>query len=211
MKTCVVGYFLMSVLLLSQKANGQAQEVQQLLLNVEKLAQLKSILEDLKKGYEIVSQGYSTIRNLSQGNFNLHQAFLDGLLEVSPTVRNYRRISDIVRSQVRLVKEYKAAFRRFTQSGSFTIEEIDYLKSVYENLFNQSVRNLEALAMVITAGKLRMSDDERLTAVDAIWKEASDALTFLRHFNQETKLLALQRAKAAADAQTQKKLFSITK
>lgn len=211
MKKCVVGFFLVGALLLSQRAASQAQEVQQLLLNVEKLAQLKNILADLKRGYQIVSQGYSTIRNLSQGNFKLHQDFLDGLLEVSPAVRNYRRIGDIVRSQVSLVKEYRLAFRRFTQSGSFTAEEMDYLKSVYENLFNQSVKNLEALAMIITAGKFRMSDDERLNAIDTIWKDASDVLTFLRHFNGETKLLLLQRAKAAADAQTQKKLFSITK
>lgn len=198
-------------ILLSQIANGQAQEVQQLLLNVEKLAQLKNILADLEKGFEIVSQGYGTIRNLSQGNFTLHQAFLDGLLEVSPIVRNYRRISEIVRSQITLVKEYKAAFRRFFKSGYFTVDEIKYLQAVYENLISQSVKNFESLAMVITAGALRMSDDERLAAIDSIWKDASDALTFLRHFNQETKVFAMQRAKAVADIKTQKKIFSINK
>src|SRR5689334_17359441 len=106
MKSCVMGLLVISAFLVAPRANGQAQEVQQLLLNVEKLAQLKSILADLKKGYEIVSTGYSTIKNLSEGNFNLHQAFLDGLLQVSPTVRNYRRIADIIRSQISLVKEY---------------------------------------------------------------------------------------------------------
>ncbi|WP_121356769.1 TerB family tellurite resistance protein [Flavisolibacter nicotianae] len=211
MKKCVVGLFMMFTMFLSREAHSQAQEVQQLLLNVEKLAQLKNILEDLKKGYEIVSQGYSTIKNLSQGNFNIHEAFLDGLLEVSSAVRNYRRITDIVSAQISLVKEYKAAYRRFASSGFFSVEELTYMKTVFENLFNQSVKNIEALIMVITDGKLRMSDDERLTSIDAIWKEASDQLTFLRHFNQDTKLLALQRAKASADAQLQKKLFSINK
>lgn len=207
MKKCVVHLFVLMPLLFTSKANGQAQEVQQLLLNVEKLAQLKNILEDLKKGYQIVSQGYTTIKNLSEGNFNLHQVFLDGLLEVSMTVRSYRRIGDIVRAQISLVGEYKAAYRRFTSSGQFSPEELKYIKTVFTNIFNQSVKNIEALTMVITAGKLRMSDDERLTAIDAIWKEASDQLTFLRRFNQDTKLLALQRAKAKADVSTQKKLF----
>ncbi|MBB1287045.1 TerB family tellurite resistance protein [Flavisolibacter sp. BT320] len=211
MKKFVFSLSAIAILLLSQKVKGQAQEVQQLLLNVEKLAQLKNILEDLKKGYEIVSQGYSTIRNLSQGNFSLHEVFLDGLLEVSPTVRNYRRITDIIRAQISLVKECKAGYRRFVSSGFFSTEELKYIKSVSENLFNQSAENIEALTMVLTAGKLRMSDDERLTAIDAIWKEASNQLTFIRHFNQDTKLLALHRAKASADAQSQKSLFSIKK
>jgi hypothetical protein len=211
MKKCVVGLFMMFNVFLSGEAHGQVQEVQQLLLNVEKLAQLKNILEDLKKGYEIVSKGYSTIKDLSQGNFSIHETFLDGLLEVSPTVQNYRRITDIVSAQISLVKEYKAAYRRFASSGFFSVEELAYMKTVFENLFSQSVKNIEALIMVITAGKLRMSDDERLTAIDTIWKEASDQLAFLRHFNQDTKLLALQRAKASADAQSQKKLFSINK
>jgi hypothetical protein len=211
MKNCVFGLVTMAILLLSQRVQGQAQEVQQLLLNVEKLAQLKNILEDLKKGYEIVSQGYSTIKNLSEGNFSLHEAFLDGLLEVSPTVRSYRRITDIVRAQISLVGEYKAAYRRFTGSGLFSVGELKYMRAVFENLFNQSVKNIEALTTVITPGKLRMSDDERLTAIDAIWKEVSDQLTFFRHFNQDTKLMALQRVKASADIKTQKGLFSINK
>ncbi|NTS41937.1 TerB family tellurite resistance protein [Flavisolibacter sp. BT320] len=211
MKKWVFGLSAMAIMLISQKVQGQGQEVQQLLLNVEKLAQLKNILEDLKKGYEIVSKGYSTIKDLSEGNFSLHDVFLDGLLQVSPTVRNYRRITDIVRAQISLVKECKAGYRRFVSSSFFSPEELKYIKSVSENLFNQSIKNIEALTMVVTAGKLRMSDDERLTAIDAIWKEASDQLTFIRHFNQDTKLLALHRAKASADAQSQKSLFSIKK
>ena len=211
MKKWVLGLSLMAIMLLSHKVHGQGQEVQQLLLNVEKLAQLKNILEDLKKGYQIVSHGYSTIKNLSQDNFSLHEVFLDGLLEVSPTVRNYRRITDIVRAQISLVKECKTGYRRFVSTGFFSPEELKYIKSVSENLVNQSFKNIEALIILVTGGKLRMSDDERLTAIDAIWKEASDQLTFLRHFNQDTKLLALQRAKASADAQSQKSLFSIKK
>ena len=48
------------------KIFAQSKEVQQLLLDIEKLAQFKQILTDLKKGYQIVSTGYSTIKNLSE-------------------------------------------------------------------------------------------------------------------------------------------------
>ncbi|HEV7333106.1 MAG TPA: TerB family tellurite resistance protein [Flavisolibacter sp.] len=211
MKGRVMFGLLLGLLFAGQQSRGQVQEVQQLLLNVEKLAQLKSILEDLRKGYQIVSKGYTTIRDLSQGNFNLHQVFLDGLLEVSPVVKNYRRIGEIIQTQIRLVQEYKRAYRQFAESGWLTGQEVEYLKTVYGNLLQKSIQNLESLAMVITAGALRMSDDERLSAIDATWQEITDILNFLRHFHQETKLLLLQRQKEGKGLEHQRKLFSLNK
>src|SRR5207344_2495641 len=114
---------------------AQAFEVQQLLLNVEKLDQLKSILDNMYKGYEIISKGYNTIRDITQGNFNLHEAFLDELMQVSPAVRKYKRIADIIQYQSQLVKEYKTAFTRFKTVHLFNETEIKYMATVYENLF----------------------------------------------------------------------------
>ena len=50
----------------SGQVMAQSTEIQQLLLNVEKLAQLKKILSNMKKGYEIVSNGYNTIKDISK-------------------------------------------------------------------------------------------------------------------------------------------------
>ena len=190
----------------SAKVVAQSTEVQQLLLNVEKLAQLKKILSNMKKGYEIVSSGYNTIKDISKGNFNIHQAFLDGLMQVSPAVRKYKRIGEIISFQTQLVKEYKSAFRRFDASNLFNANEIKYMSNVYGNLFNKSLQNLEELAMVITAGKLRMSDDERINAIDRIFDDMGDKLVFLRTFNKENNVLAIQRGREMVDTKVSKKL-----
>jgi hypothetical protein len=190
----------------SAKVVAQSAEVQQLLLNVEKLAQLKKILSNMKKGYEIVSGGYNRIKDISKGNFNIHQAFLDGLMQVSPAVRKYKRIGEIISFQTQLVKEYKSAFRRFDASNLFNENEIKYMSNVYGNLFNKSLQNLEELAMVITAGKLRMSDDERINAIDRIFDDMGDKLVFLRTFNKENNVLAIQRGREMVDTKVSKKL-----
>lgn len=192
------------------RLSAQSDEAQQLLLNVEKLAQFKQILSDMKKGYQIIVTGYSTIKDLSHGNFNLHKTFLDALMEVSPAVRNYRRIADIINDQILIVKEYKNAFGRFKKDNNFNPEEIDYLSKVYTNLFKQSLNNLDELTIVITANKLRMSDDERLAAIDRIYNDMQDKLMFLRHFNNNTTILAVQRAREKNDAVTMKKIYGIT-
>src|SRR5258706_6035815 len=86
-----------------------AQLVEQLSLDVQKLTQLKTILSDMYKDYEVIDKGYTDIRNIAAGNFNLHKAFLDGLLLVSPAVRDYPRIINILNAEYSFVTEYQAA------------------------------------------------------------------------------------------------------
>jgi DNA repair ATPase RecN len=200
---------LLPIICFSTRAKAQSDEVIQLLLNVEKLSQYKQILNDMKTGYQILDKGYSTIKNVSQGNFSMHQLFLDGLWAVSPAVMQYGRIADIVSNQVQLVKEYKNAFTRFKGNGMFKPDEINYIGSVYDNLFNESLHNLDALANVITANKLRMSDDERIKAIDKINADMEDKLQFLRTFNNSTSALAIQRQKAQNEVSATKGLYGI--
>lgn len=193
----------------SASAQSIADDIEQLTLDYEKLAQLKTILNNMKKGYQIVTAGYSNVKNITQGNFNLHQAFLNGLLAVSPAVRNYKRIADIINNQSEIVKEYKEAFSNFKKDPNFNFDELNYISGVYNNLINESVKNLDALTMVITAGKLRMSDDERLKAIDKIADDTGDKLSFLRAFNNDTQLQAIQRAKERNDLQTVQQLYGV--
>ncbi|MBK8088799.1 MAG: TerB family tellurite resistance protein [Chitinophagaceae bacterium] len=181
------------------RSNAQSDEAQQLLLNVEKLAQFKKILKNMKDAYTIIFKGYTAVKDLSQGNFTLHKTFLDGLMEVSPAVKKYKRITDIFNYQVRILKEYKAAWQQFRDDKQFTLTEIDYLGKVYTNLFNETLKSLEELAMVITSGKLRMSDDERLQAIDRIYTNVVDQYSFLNEFNNNTAILSLQRKSEQAE------------
>ena len=188
---------------------GQSQEAQQLLLNVEKLSQLKNILKDMKRGYEIVSKGYGAVKDIAEGNFSLHEVFLDAMMLVSPEVRKYHKISAIVSLQSDLLREYKSAFKRFSSGGNFSVSELEYLGKVYSQLSSQSLDNLDQLAMVITAGKLRMTDDERLKVIDRVFEEVQDKLTLLRIFNKETGILNLQREKEKLEVSSVERLYKL--
>ncbi len=205
----ILGITLLFSFPMANKALAQKDEIAQLLLNVEKLTQFKHILKDMKAGYGILNGGYNTIKDLSEGNFNLHKTFLDALMEVSPTVKKYKRISDIIKYQIILVKEYKSAFNRFKRDNNFNQHELAYLGRVYENLFKQSLNNLDDLVTIITANKLRMSDDERLAAIDSLFSDIQDKLLFLRNFNNNTTILAVQRAKERNDANTIRLVYGI--
>lgn len=192
-----------------QQVSAQSAEVEQLLLNVEKLTQFKQILSDMKKGYQILEGGYNTIKDISEGNFSLHKLFLDGLMQVSPTVRKYRRVAEIIDYEATLVKEYRTAFERFRKDGNFNEKELSYLGNVYGNLLEQSLRNLDELTAVMTAGKLRMTDDERLQAIDRIYMEMQDKVGFLRDFNNNTAVLAVQREREKNDVESVRKNYGL--
>lgn len=211
-KVLITVFWVIAVLLNpSTKVAAQSQEMQQLILNIQKLAQFKKILTQIKDGYQILNGGYNTIKNISQGNYNIHKQYLDGLLNVSPTVRNYERVAMIIRYQSQLVGEYKQAHKRFASSGTFRPEELQYMANVYENLLGQSLRNLDELVMILTSGKTRMSDEERLRAIDRIFYEMEDKLGFLREFNNSASVLELQRTHEKQDVQSVRSLYGIKK
>lgn len=189
---------------------AQSQEAAQLVLNYEKLLQLEKILDNMYKGYKILTKGYNTIKNIAEGNFNLHQVFLDGLYAVNPAVRNYKRIPYIIQYQQFLMKEYKRAFNKFRNDPNLTVREIKYLENVYSYLFKQSLRNLDELLTIVTASKLRMSDEERLQAIDRIYYDMENKIVFLKVFNSSTQVLVMQRAKENHELNTVQKLYEVT-
>jgi hypothetical protein len=191
------------------KVNSQSFEVQQLLLDVEKLTQLKDIYGDLVKGYDILSEGYQAVSDISQGNFDLHKMFLDGLLKANPVVQKYQKVADIINCQLQIISEYTTAFNRFKQDDNFSPDEIIYISKVYNNLLDESVKGLSDLTSVITDGVLRASDDERLKEIDKINTDMQDRLSFLRYFNNNTTVLALQRAREQNDVNTIRNIYGI--
>lgn len=209
MKNIIIIIIPLISIIIPARVNAQSQEAVQLVLNYEKLMQLEEILDNMYKGYKILSKGYNTIKNIAEGNFNLHQVFLDGLYAVNPAVRNYKRIPYIIQYQQFLVKEYKRAFNQFKNDPNLTVREIKYLENVYGYLFKQSLRNLDELLMIITASKLRMSDEERLQAIDRIFYDIENKVVFLKLFNSSTQVLVMQRAKESHDVNKVKKLHGI--
>jgi hypothetical protein len=197
------------LLFFSVQAHAQLSDAQQLILDIEKLTQLKGILSDMKTGYQIYSQGYGTISGLAKGNFDLHNVYLTGLLAVSPSVRNYGRVAEIILQQASMVSEYKRANSAFKQSGSFSASELSYMSDVYTRLINQSLDNLDELNTILSDSKLRMSDAERIKGIDRVYASSSDQLQCLRAFNRQGIILSLQRSKDLNDTQALRKLYQI--
>lgn len=207
MKKYIIGWII--IIFLPGRGFCQSQELQQLELDVQKLAQLRAILSDLKEGYQILSNGYNTIQAISKGNFGLHSQFLDGLLQVSPAVRNYPKITSIIHSEISMANQTRDAILQYHTSGEFTGGEISYITKVYARVLNQAFNCLSDLTTLLTPGVFRMSDEERLSAIERIWSSTLDQQNFITDLTNQTKLLGIQRARETLDISEMNQLYLI--
>lgn len=190
-------------------AQSVADDIQQLLLDVEKLSQLKQILSQMYQEYTMLQQGYEKIKGLSQGTFSLHKAFLDGLLLVNPAVSSYSKVGDIVSKEANLIREYQAASGYFRISGLFTSQELDGFTANYGIFLKRGQKEVDELTVVVTDGELRMSDAERLSAIDRIDADITRQLTLLHSFNNSVTLQAAQRAQVGGEIGIVRGLYGI--
>jgi hypothetical protein len=189
-------------------AQSLAQDIEQLVLDYQKLAEMKQMLTEMYTAYTVLHQGFEQVKSIAEGNFNLHKAFLDGLLAVSPIVRDYPKVKRIIDNEAELIKEYQSASTTLGQAG-FSASEVDYFNGLYGNLLTSSLRNLDELAMILTDGELRMSDAERLSAIDRIDRDMTGQLSFLRVFNSRASILAGQMGVESNDINTMRGLNGI--
>lgn len=206
----VYGLGLLMGMAAATPGKAQAFDVEQLILDVQKLTVLKQILTDLKTGYQVLDAGYSAVRDIAKGSFNLHEAFLDGLLAVSPAVRNYQRVKDIVNLEAGMLSRYQSAWGQFQQDGHLQPAEIALLAQVYSNLFKESVQRLSDLVMVLTPGTLRASDAERMRQIDGIYTGMLEQAALLDRVDNTTALLAIQRGAEQNDMKVVGGLYGIT-
>ncbi|WP_392470266.1 TerB family tellurite resistance protein [Sphingobacterium cellulitidis] len=178
---------------------GQSAEISQLILNVEKLTQMKKILSQMKQTYSVLNKGYGMIRDLSKGNFDLHRIFLQGLFEASPSVRRYHKVKLVIDLQLQVVSLTKRFIQRFRNSGLFSLEELQYLSLVQEKALEESLMILQELIVLVVDGKLKMNDGERLLAIDVLYSKMERSVEYLRTMVNSTDILRYQRMRESRD------------
>lgn len=186
---------------------AQSTEMQQLLLDWQKLQQLKSILQDMYKGYLLASQGYQEISNLSKGNFNLHKSFLDGLLLINPALQQDQKIPQILQDQQEFLQAYQQTYHRILEDPDFTQPELSYVSGVYRRLCREGSDDLDELTGILTPGALRMEDGQRMRLLDKIAANTADRLAFIRFFNQNLLLDGLENARQKNETATLRNLY----
>ncbi len=188
---------------------GQAEDIEQLKLDLEKLAQMKIMLQSMYDGYNTLNKGYSQISSLAKCNYDLHKNYLDVLLQVSPSVKNYPVIQTILDKQSTLVYEAAAAYSVYVKSGLFITKELLSIKNRFDQFKSILTKKLDQLNLVLTPGALRMSDQDRLSTIDRIDKDVGEVLAAGRAVVKEQNAVAAGRGQQKKEIDAMRLLYGL--
>ena len=149
------------------------------------------------------------ITNWVEKQRTLYKDYFDELWQVKSIISYYHRIKEITEKQVRLVEEYKRAYALFKQDKHFTPDELAYMGQVFTGIFNESIKNIDQLFLVINSFSTQMTDAKRLEIINNAAGGTETAYNDLKAFNQQNILLSIQRAKDVKEVEVIKQLYGL--
>ncbi len=181
---------------------------------LEQIAALKVYLDYGKEGYNIASNGLNTISDIKNGDFSIHNNYFESLLLVKPGIRNYTKVAGIINYQVKMVKDTKETLKGIKDTDTFTPDELNYCRKVFEKLLYTAIEILEELTILITSGALgndgyQMKDGERIKRIDAMYSEMQDHYEFSCTFSEAIASLSAQRLREKHEVQFSKTLNAL--
>jgi hypothetical protein len=88
-------------------------------------------------------------------------------------------------------------------------KELTYLQNVYNNILAVCKKDLDELTLVLTPGKLHLSDQQRLERLDHLYDAMKDKYAFAGYFTTKCRKLATSRQRAQQEKEQLKKLYGI--
>ena len=149
------------------------------------------------------------ISDLVEKQRKLYADYFDELWKVKAALAYYHRVKEIIEGQVQMVGEYKNAWGLFRQDKNFTADELDYMYNIYTGMFEESVKSIDQLFLVTNAFATQMSDAKRLEIINAVSDNLEQQFMDLKDFNNQNKMISLQRASEKGEIEYVKKLYGL--
>lgn len=176
---------------------------------LKQIAAYKIYADYLQKGYRIAKDGTELISDIKHGDFHLHNGYFTSLKSVSPAIKNYSKVKEIVSDHFAITTTFRKLIQYSGQSGDLTDIEKEYVRSVYANMNKESEKDLDELILLLTSGQLELKEDERLKRIDLLYVSAKDKLSFTRSFSGQARLLVRQRQNEQLETKVLQKIYGL--
>lgn len=202
MKQIICGLALISVGLRSSAQFSLETMLQQ-------IAALQGYLTVAEKGYKIAEQGWQTIGDIKNGEFNLHSVFFSSLKAVNPKVGSMAEVAEIIALEISTISQFSHKVSGYRQSAGLQPAEVSYIESVYSTVVSNGLELISALTNLITDGQLTMTDGERISRIQAMDKDMQQQYRMVQAFTNQTDLLLVQRSQEGNDIGTIKAIYGL--
>lgn len=178
-------------------------------LMAEQIADLQIYEQALAKGYGIAQKGLSTAQNLKNGTWGLHTAYFNSLEQVNPAVSDDPKGKAVLELRQQLISRFSDEISWQQKRKLLEANELAYLQSVYDNLLKECKKDIDELTLVLTPGKIQLTDQQRLDRLDRLYASMKDKYAFAGDFTNKSRKLALGRQQARWEKEQLKKLYGI--
>lgn len=141
----------------------------------------------------------------------LYDDYFQELWKVKAVLSYYNRVKDIIERQVQMVNEYKGAWALFKQDKNFTAEELEYMYNIYTGMMDESLKSIDQLFLVVNAFATQMSDAKRLEIINTVSDNLEQQYVDLKDFNNQNKMLSIQRASELGEIEYVKRLYGLSR
>lgn len=128
----------------------------------------------------------------------LHDQWYSSLLQVSAGVRTYRRVQEIYDHQTAMISLYGSALGELRQKG-LSSNQLTGATTVYQGILNENVQLLGELVGVMSAGRAKMTDPERIEFINNIADRVSAQHDLMNYYTNKCRAVAQMQAQAAQD------------
>lgn len=137
-----------------------------------------------------------------------YQQYFDELWRVKAILTYSGRFVEIINLQKQIVNEYATAYNVIRQDNHFTEAEISRMHNIYSGIVAESLSGIDNIIVMMKSFTVQMSDAQRIALINKTADELESYLNDLREFNQDNKLLRLQRARSQEEIAFIKKLYN---
>ena len=171
MKIGIKKIVLTAILLITMGANGSAQGFP-VYDNVNFISFVKQLLEAGKQTANIIK----TVKFLKKQKENIEKvsAAIEKLKAVEELVRNNKRLYDMVRGDLRDI----------LNSPYIRADEVERISSSFNAILDQATDDLEFINEILSSGHLKLTDGERMRAIQAHRQESQEMVSEIERKTQ---------------------------
>ena len=157
-------------------------------------------LEEYRKTYVVLRDGYQLVRGLVSDNHQLHKEFFDELASVNPVVKKYHKVLEIAKIYTRETRNLSQDAPRLVallrNTGTFTPEELEKVQRIFDGMLDRVYGGFDELFVIAMSddGDLQMMDSERIVMIDRLYEESVEIVSSIRDFRVLLLSLAAQRS-----------------
>lgn len=176
---------------------------------LQQIAALQLQLGYLKQGYRAAGSGLKTISGYKNSEYGSHNKYYKQLAQVNPGIEQSEAVKEIHRNATAIRTVFETTIEQVAKEKVMTEKEMNYIRKVYGNLDSKLKQDMEELGMIITPGKLKLSDDERWKKVKEIQVAVANKYAFSLSFNKKAVFISRQRQRELKDIDRLKKIHNI--